>query len=107
LGKVNISVRMEDGQVHLTFNASEQSTGLILQNSLQELKNSLSQLGVACGNLQMGNNNGNDQSASGRNNYRYKQGAKLALQEEENTVSTVFTSYLPVSWPGHKINVSA
>ena len=53
LGKVNITMKLENGSLNLIFNTSEQTTGLLLQNSIQDLKNSLAQLGVTCGSFEM------------------------------------------------------
>jgi len=53
LGRVNISLKLENGLLNLVINTSEQSTGLLLQNSIQDLKNSLAQIGVNCGSFEM------------------------------------------------------
>lgn len=54
LGSIQISVRWEGGQVHLQGYASDTSTGNMLQNNLTELRQSLQNIGVSCGTLQMG-----------------------------------------------------
>ena len=54
LGRIRIGLRWENGQVHLQVHASEAATGQILQNQLTELRNTLTNQGVNCGMLQMG-----------------------------------------------------
>jgi flagellar hook-length control protein FliK len=54
LGKIQVFLRWEDGQVHLQLRAAEQATGNILQNHLSDLRQSLQDSGVTCGLLQMG-----------------------------------------------------
>ena len=54
LGKIQISLRWESGQVHMQVQASEAATGQLLQNQLSELRQNLMNQGVNCGSLQMG-----------------------------------------------------
>jgi flagellar hook-length control protein FliK len=68
LGQIRLSLRWEDGQVHLRMMASEPGTGQMLQANLSELRNNLTQLGVQCGMMEM--NMGHQQENSreqGRN----------------------------------------
>jgi Flagellar hook-length control protein len=64
LGKVHINLRWENGMVHLQVQASEASTGQVLQNHLTELRQNLTEQGVSCGTLQMGQ--GGHQQPSGQ-----------------------------------------
>lgn len=54
LGEINISMRWEDGQLAMRVVATEASTGQLLQNNLGELRESLAQLGIQCGSMEMG-----------------------------------------------------
>jgi len=54
LGKIQIGIRWENGQVHLIVHASEATTGQLLQNQLSDLRQNLTNHGVNCGLLQMG-----------------------------------------------------
>ena len=54
LGKIQIGMRWENGQVHLVVQASEAATGQLLQNQLSDLRQNLTNQGVNCGMLQMG-----------------------------------------------------
>ncbi|NLI92203.1 MAG: hypothetical protein GX434_08380 [Peptococcaceae bacterium] len=106
LGKVDVSLRMENGQLHLVMNASEQATGTILQNHMQELKNGLTQMGVSCGNFEM-NYRQNEKSGSEREFSRNSNRYKAHFQEEEIPALSSAGSYLSVNGSGGKINVSA
>jgi flagellar hook-length control protein FliK len=57
LGQVRISLKWEEGQVHLRMIASEFGTGQVLQSNLNELRDNLSQLGIQCGMLEMSQGN--------------------------------------------------
>ncbi|AFV02540.1 hypothetical protein UNSWDHB_903 [Dehalobacter sp. UNSWDHB] len=105
LGKLNVSMKLENGQLHLIINASEQATGSLLQNNLQDLRNGLAQIGVSCGTLEMGYRQNGQQSSQDRNNYRSQETA-LTFQEEASTMLPVFTSYLTSNIQGNRINVS-
>ncbi|MCM1567368.1 MAG: flagellar hook-length control protein FliK [Dehalobacter sp.] len=106
LGKLNVSMKLENGQLHLVFNASEQATGSLLQNNLQDLRNGLAQIGVSCGTLEMGYRQNDQQSSRDRNHYRGPQETASALQEEAGGILPVFTSYLTSNIQGNHINVS-
>lgn len=54
LGKLEVLMKMEDGRLHLVINASDQATGHYLQSYLGELRQSLTQLGISCGSMEMG-----------------------------------------------------
>ena len=54
LGKIQIALRWENGQVHLQCQASENATAGILQQNFAELRESLENIGISCGTLQMG-----------------------------------------------------
>ncbi|MCL1791267.1 MAG: flagellar hook-length control protein FliK [Peptococcaceae bacterium] len=53
LGKLDVSLRMENGQLHVVIKASELGTGQFLQNQMQDLRQNLSDAGINCGDLQM------------------------------------------------------
>lgn len=106
LGKLNVSMKLENGQLHLVLNASEQATGSLLQNNLQDLRNGLAQIGVSCGTLEMGYRQNDQQSSQDRSNYRSQQETALTLQEEAGGILPVFTSYLTSNIQGNRINVS-
>ncbi|RJE48745.1 MULTISPECIES: flagellar hook-length control protein FliK [unclassified Dehalobacter] len=106
LGKLNVSMKLENGQLHLIINASEQATGSLLQNNLQDLRNGLAQIGVSCGTLEMGYRQNDQQSSQDRNDYRSQQETALTLQEEASSILPVFTSYLTTNNQGNRINVS-
>jgi len=106
LGKLNVSMKLENGQLHLIINASEQATGSLLQNNLQDLRNGLAQIGISCGTLEMGYRQNGQQSSQDRNNYRSQQETALTLQEEASSILPAFTSYLTTNNQGNRINVS-
>ena len=54
LGKIQIGMRWENGQVHLQIQASDAATGQLLQKQLSDLRQNLTDQGVNCGMLQMG-----------------------------------------------------
>jgi flagellar hook-length control protein FliK len=105
LGKVNVSLRMENGQVHLVMNASEQATGVILQSHMQELKNGLMQMGVACGSFEM-NYRQSGEGGSGQDSSR-RSGSYHYQTDEEIPALTGNSSYFSFSGSGSRINVSA
>ena len=54
LGKIQIAMRWENGQLHLQLQATEVGTSQLLQNQLSDLRHTLTSQGVNCGMLQMG-----------------------------------------------------
>ncbi|AFM42685.1 flagellar hook-length control protein [Desulfosporosinus acidiphilus SJ4] len=54
LGKIQIDLRWENGQLHLQVQASQGATGQLLQNQLPDLRQALLNQGINCGMLQMG-----------------------------------------------------
>ncbi|HWQ43409.1 MAG TPA: flagellar hook-length control protein FliK [Desulfosporosinus sp.] len=65
LGKIQIGMRWENGQVHLVVHASEAATGQLLQHQLSELRQSLTNQGVNCGSMQMGQGGERQQNPHG------------------------------------------
>ncbi|HEY8910316.1 MAG TPA: flagellar hook-length control protein FliK [Desulfosporosinus sp.] len=65
LGKIQINLRWENGQVHLQVQASEAATGQLLQKQLSELRQTLSNQGVNCGMLEMGQGRERQQNSNG------------------------------------------
>lgn len=106
LGKVQVSLRMENGQIHLVLNASEQATGTMLQNNLHDLKNGLAQMGVACGSFEMSNQT-NGEPDTGREYAYNDRGLGYNLQEEESSSLAAVSSYYSLNGSGGRINVSA
>ncbi|MGE4271336.1 MAG: flagellar hook-length control protein FliK [Desulfitobacterium sp.] len=66
LGEINISMRWEDGQMHIRMVATDAGTGQILQTNLSELKDNLTQLGIQCGMMEMGLGEQNRHSQDGQ-----------------------------------------
>ncbi|MGI1658163.1 MAG: flagellar hook-length control protein FliK [Desulfitobacterium sp.] len=66
LGDINISMRWEDGQMHIRMVATDAGTGQILQTNLSELKDNLTQLGIQCGMMEMGLGEQNRNSQDGQ-----------------------------------------
>lgn len=106
LGKVNFSVRMENGQVHLVINASDSSTANFLQNSLAELRNNLSQSGVDCGTLEMGYNHSEHNDSREEFNEQ-EDNALSRFTEEEKNYYPGFVSAMSTNGSGSRINVKA
>lgn len=70
LGKIQIGMRWENGQVHLVVRASEVATGQLLQNQLSDLRQNLTNQGVNCGMLQMGQGGERQQNPRGDESHR-------------------------------------
>lgn len=70
LGKIQIAMRWENGQVHLQVRASEATTAQLLQSQLPELRQSFSNQGVNCGMLQMGQDGSRQQNSHGDESQR-------------------------------------
>lgn len=77
LGQIRLSLRWEDGQVHVRMIASELGTGQMLQSNLSELKDNLTQLGIQCGMLEMG-------LGDQQKNSREQQGKEASAQTRDN-----------------------
>ncbi len=54
LGKIQIALNWENGQVHLQIVASDSQTARMLQHQAPELRQSLLDIGVSCGRMDMG-----------------------------------------------------
>ncbi|UWG98344.1 flagellar hook-length control protein FliK [Dehalobacter sp. DCM] len=104
LGKMDITMHLKDGQLHLVINASEQATGALIQNSLQDLREGLADIGVTCGSMELGNQSNHQTPKKGH--YRYTEALDTPLQEEDMTISPIFTSYLNPYAQSGRINVS-
>jgi len=86
LGKIQIFLRWESGQVHLQVHASEAATGQLLQNQLSELRQNLTSQGVNCGSLQMGQGGERQQQSQGDEARRaLQQGNSLPNEDEDIT----------------------
>lgn len=66
LGAINISMSWDEGQVHLRMVASDGGTGQIIQQNLSELRDNLTQLGIQCGQMEMGEQKEGTQEHQGR-----------------------------------------
>jgi len=65
LGKIQIDLRWENGQVHLQVQASQAATAHLLQNHLSDLRQDLANQGINCGMLQMGQGGERQQNPHG------------------------------------------
>ncbi|KLU65033.1 flagellar hook-length control protein FliK [Desulfosporosinus acididurans] len=92
LGKIQIDLRWENGQVHLQVQASQAATGQLLQNQLPDLRQALENQGINCGMLQMGMG-GKDQRNSHGNESSQTRQPKINVAEDEDII------------PAHKISV--
>jgi flagellar hook-length control protein FliK len=89
LGKIQIDLHWENGQVHLQVQASEAATGQILQSHLSDLRQSLSDQGVNCGMLQMGQGGGHQNNPNGDDSRRTSAQNTLSNQEEDAVPAVV------------------
>jgi len=88
LGKIQIGMRWENGQVHLVVRASEVATGQLLQNQLSDLRQNLTDQGVNCGMLQMGQGGERQQNPHGDESQRtLNQNTDPNEGEDQNSVS--------------------
>jgi len=106
LGKMHISARWENGQIHLVINASEQSAANILQNHSAELRNGLFESGVSCGSLEMGYQDDKEYS-SGREFIPERDSSALRIQDEEMNLYPENILNFSVGGTGSRINVRA
>ncbi|ADY54981.1 Flagellar hook-length control protein [Syntrophobotulus glycolicus DSM 8271] len=107
LGKLHVSMKMENGQLHMIINASEQATGAFIQNHMAELKESLSQAGIECGAMQMGLGSENDKKQNW--NDGQSGGRQFRAAEEQESARTFSMMGYGLSAPVHEqgsINVS-
>ena len=105
LGKVNFSVRLESGQVHLLINATENTTLHFLQNNLNELKAALAQNGIDCGSLELGSQPNSHNSQDQQNRHQEKSAATYF--EEESHPYPQNTAPLGLHGAGTRINLKA
>jgi flagellar hook-length control protein FliK len=86
LGKIQIDLHWENGQVHLQVQASQAATGQLLQNHLSDLRQALVNHGVNCGMLQMGQGGEQQQNSHGDKSRRtFNQNTHL--NEDEDLIS--------------------
>jgi len=105
LGKIQIGMRWENGQVHLVVQASEAATGQLLQNQLSDLRQNLTNQGVNCGMLQMGQ--GGERQQNRRGNESHKTFNQNADPNEDEALISV-TSPLSLGQDGiNRLNVTA
>jgi flagellar hook-length control protein FliK len=105
LGKIQIGMRWENGQVHLVVQASEAATGQLLQNQLSDLRQNLINQGVNCGMLQMGQGGERQQNPRGDESHRtFNQNTDQNEGEDQSSVS----NSLSLGQDGiNRINVTA
>jgi len=107
LGRIRIGLRWENGQVHMQVHASEAVTGQLIQNQLTELRNTLTNQGVNCGMLEMGQQ-GKDQqqNQNHQENQFHRQHDAYTNQIEDEEQLPIVT--LPSSGElNNRINVTA
>jgi|GEM_PF-1466476 len=108
LGELKIYFKMENGKLHLTMTAAEQTTSIILQQSIPELRNGLIQAGILCGNLEMGYKESDQQPTQDRENRQYNYGSESGEEERENnSLTPLRVSYLSSNLSGGRIDLSA
>ncbi|HBV85990.1 MAG TPA: hypothetical protein DEF42_04830 [Desulfosporosinus sp.] len=106
LGRIRIGLRWENGQVHLQVHASEAATSQILQSQLTELRNTLTNQGVNCGTLQMGQQGREQQqNQNHQEQFHRTQDSNTNLIEDEDPLTVL-------NLPSHadlnnRINVTA
>lgn len=89
LGKIQIVMRWENGQVHIQVQASEAATGQLLQNHLSDLRHTLTGQGVNCGMLQMGQGGAQQQNNSHGNEFNRSFNQNTHPNKEEELVPTI------------------
>jgi len=105
LGKIQIGMRWENGQVHLVVRASEAATSQLLQNQLSDLRQNLTDQGVNCGMLQMGQGGERQHNPHGDESERmFKQDSEF--NEDEGSISIPATLSLEQDQI-NRINVTA
>jgi flagellar hook-length control protein FliK len=85
LGKIQIAMRWENGQVHMQVQASEAATGHLLQNQLSDLRHALTDQGINCGMLQMGQDREQQKNPHGDTS-QSKLNQDSLPNEDENTI---------------------
>ncbi|MHB1650862.1 MAG: flagellar hook-length control protein FliK [Desulfitobacteriaceae bacterium] len=106
LGKIQIVLHWEGDQVHMQVQASEVTTGNILQNHMQDLRQALANAGISCGMLQMGAG-GEQRRNSWQNGFNSPKFSKNGSPGEgQDLVQEI--SYLSQAIQGeHRLNVTA
>src|SRR5665648_579090 len=105
LGKIQIGMRWENGQLHLVVQATEAATGQLLQNQLSNLRQNLTDQGVNCGMLQMGQGGERQQNPQGDASQR-----TFTQSSEPNEDENVFPVTNPLSLgqgESNRVNVMA
>ncbi|MDR3587780.1 MAG: flagellar hook-length control protein FliK [Desulfosporosinus sp.] len=105
LGKIQIDLRWENGQVHLQVQASQAATGQLLQNHLSDLRQALSNQGVNCGMLQMGQGGAQQQGTHGDESRRTFMQNIQSDEDEDLSSGSTSSSLGPVGM--NRINVTA
>ncbi|KUO70095.1 MAG: hypothetical protein APF81_00145 [Desulfosporosinus sp. BRH_c37] len=105
LGKIQINLRWDKGQVHLQVYASEAATGQILQSQLSDLRHTLTNQGVNCGMLEMGQ--GSDRQQNPQGNESQRAFNQTAHPDEDEELISVPNSLSPGQPGVNQINVIA
>ncbi|GAB6152479.1 hypothetical protein JCM17380_12290 [Desulfosporosinus burensis] len=106
LGRIQIGLRWENGQVHLQVYASEAATGQVLQNQLSELRHTLTSQGVNCGTLQMGQHGGDQQQNRQGNESQRTLDLNTNLSEDEEAIPGI-NPFSPGPDGNNRLNVTA
>ncbi|MHB8126797.1 MAG: flagellar hook-length control protein FliK [Desulfitobacteriaceae bacterium] len=106
LGKIQVTLRWENGQVHVQCQASEAVTVGILQQNLAQLRESLLDNGVSCGMMQMGLGGQQQQQKPKDELKSYSQAGEPEAEEKNRLVQAVSYSTGKLS-DGHLINLTA
>ncbi|WP_172408258.1 flagellar hook-length control protein FliK [Desulfosporosinus sp. FKA] len=83
LGKIQIDLRWENGQVHLQVQASQAATGQLLQNQLPDLRQALANQGINCGMMQMSLGGDRQQNSQGQESTQSQQRSTTTAEDEE------------------------
>jgi len=108
LGRIRIGLRWENGQIHLQVHASEAATGQIIQSQLSELRNTLTNQGVNCGELQMGQQGRDQQQNQNHQGEQfYSTNPSYMNQTEDVEQQFPFVDLPSPGEPNNRINVTA
>ncbi|MFZ3101233.1 MAG: flagellar hook-length control protein FliK [Desulfitobacteriaceae bacterium] len=105
LGKIQLAIRWENGQVHLQCQASETATTSMLQQNLAQLRETLQNSGISCGMLQMGLGGQHQQKPKNEFNVYIQLSEKEA--EEKNAQLKGISYSANGQLTDHLINVTA
>ena len=105
LGKIQINLKWQDGQIHLHLKASELATEASIQQNLPDLKQKLESMGIPCGSLQMGNES--NKNSNWQNSRQQRQIKVPTLNKTGKELPDQIVSKASVYDKEHKINFMA